>query len=106
LSIDSSSHIETPFNADESDFRLRLHLPLLHTLVQASDYVIEIFPAGLQKRALQKTAAPDVEARYLIRVQSAISQDPPDELVGWLRQSLEFCDPPDRFAGEQTEMKL
>lgn len=95
LSIDSFGGDVSGDIHEESLFRLRVHLPLLHTLVQASDYVFEVFrrdrsiEPGFTPHALRK----GVDAAYLLRVQSAISRDPPTSYVGWRRQELEFCDP-------------
>ena len=99
LSMSSSTVGVTADASEETEFRLRVHLPLLHTLVQASDYVFEVFRAdsvGVRSSPDTRTASRVPQssgAAYLIRVQSSISRDPPQELVGWQRQSLELCDP-------------
>ena len=99
LSMSSSTVGVTADASEETEFRLRVHLPLLHTLVQASDYVFEVFRAdsvGVRSSTEIRTASRVPQssgAAYLIRVQSSISRDPPQELVGWQRQSLELCDP-------------
>ncbi|MBK9134368.1 MAG: AAA family ATPase [Betaproteobacteria bacterium] len=94
LAINSS---EAGFAADateESIFRLRVHLPLLHTLVQASDYVLELFRADRATREAHRLSREETAgAIYLLKVQSAISRDPPPGFLGWGRQDLEFLDP-------------
>jgi len=99
LALDSSKTRQSADTMEESVFRLRVHLPLLHTLVQASDYVFELFRADriIQKDSIEY-AMPirptnNEAAKYLLRVQSAISIDPPTRVIGWRRQDLEFSDP-------------
>jgi len=99
LALESSEEGVSADRMEESAFRLRVHLPLLHTLVQASDYVVEVFRAGRVRRGnrVLETAASAVarndRATYLVHVHSAISRDPPTRLIGWRRQELEFSDP-------------
>ena len=85
--------------SEESVFRLRVHLPLLHTLVQSSDYVLEVFRSdagGLGRRPALQVVEDDT-AKYLVRVQSAISREPPNGFIGWRRQEVEFVEPGSRF---------
>ena len=65
---------------EESLFRLRTHLPLMHALVQASDYVIEI------SRAEQGEL-------YETTIHSAINREPPRNHLFWHRGDLEFVEP-------------
>jgi len=107
--------------AEESVFRLRVHLPLLHTLVQASDYVLEVFRAdrarpladvydkaalSLRGSSIKAPSTEDRGAAYLVAVQSAISRDPPASLIGWQRQDLEFCDPGWNFGERQQSLPI
>jgi hypothetical protein len=80
---------------EESVFRLRGHLPLLHTLVQASDYVFELFRADKVNSSIAQDglATEGRGATYFLAVQSSISRDPPTGVIGWDRQELEFRDP-------------
>jgi KaiC/GvpD/RAD55 family RecA-like ATPase len=71
---------------EEFVFRLKSHMPLLHTLVQGSDYVFEVVPVGGSYRSDEN----DTGASYLIKTKSAISVDPPKTVLGWDRQKLVF----------------
>ena len=69
---------ETSLDAQEdSVFRLRTHLPLLHAMVQASDYVMEL-------------ERPSDAADYNIQILSAINAEPPRGTLKWDRKNLEF----------------
>lgn len=112
LALESSEKGVSADRMEESAFRLRVHLPLLHTLVQGSDYVFEIFRAdrlGHSNRGSDAvpTAFPrDDRATYLIKVHSAISRDPPTRLIGWRRQELEFSDPGWEFDEVQGSLPI
>lgn len=80
--MESRKSTETD-SPEETLFRLRTHLPLLHALVQASDYVIGVSHA-------------DQGDYYETRVYSAINREPPRESLLWDRGSLEFVRPVDR----------
>ena len=64
---------------EDSVFRLRSHLPLLHALVQANDYVLEV--EHRKDRGY-----------YEVEVLSAINTEPPSEKLKWDRQSFDFLD--------------
>lgn len=107
LSINSSELGPAADTQEESVFRLRVHLPLLHTLVQASDYVLEV--VRKDRKLLNKSSilqGSDENSVYLVRVQSAISRDPPDGLIGWHRQELEFADPGWEQQGTQASLPM
>jgi hypothetical protein len=111
LSLSSSEVGASSDVVEESVFRLRVHLPLLHTLVQASDYVFELLLAEKARAVpLSKGAARDRttedNAKYLVSVQSAISRDPPTTVIGWRRQELEFCDPGWGFGDAQQSLPI
>lgn len=95
LSMSTSNSTVGSDATEEAVFRLRAHLPLLHTLVQASDYVFEVMRIERDRRTEGRLwgESADGDAMYHIRVQSAISRDPPASVIGWRRQALEFCDP-------------
>lgn len=111
LAINSSEHGLAADANEESVFRLRVHLPLLHTLVQASDYVIEIVRAaksdrpGTQQASILQTQS-ETTGVYLLRVQSAISRDPPSALIGWNRQEMEFTEPGTGYEESQRELPI
>jgi KaiC/GvpD/RAD55 family RecA-like ATPase len=108
LSMESSSGDVAGDIHEESLFRLRVHLPLLHTLVQASDYVIEVFrkERPYETRTVPRFPQKGVDASYLLKVQSAISRDPPTSYVGWRRQELEFCDPGWEYEDNQPPLPI
>lgn len=62
---------------ETSDFLLRTHLPLLHAMVQASDYVFEL------SRAIDGD-------KYDLTVRSAINTEPPRDHLKWDRNNLVF----------------
>jgi hypothetical protein len=98
LSLDTSEVDGSGDLMEGAVFRLRVHLPLLHTLVQASDYVFEVFRADrgrlpAKSNGLGLETPVDRGATYLVSVQSAVSRDPPISVIGWNRQTLEFHDP-------------
>lgn len=75
LADESSSILAA--SPEEALFRLRTHLPLMHALVQASDFVLEV------KRDLAK-------AYNIAHVRSAINREPPIEPLLWRRDDLEL----------------
>ena len=104
LAISSSERKGTSDSMEESIFRLRVHLPLLHTFVQASDYVFEVFRNDNPNRRAVTTE--DEGATYLINIQSTISRDPPVTYLGWRRQDLEFCDPGRMYDKTQADLPI
>lgn len=62
---------------ETSDFLLRTHLPLLHAMVQASDYVLELSRARNSDK-------------YDLAVRSAINTEPPRDNLKWDRNNLVF----------------
>jgi KaiC/GvpD/RAD55 family RecA-like ATPase len=77
-------------------FRLKGHLPLMHTLVHGSDFVLELSPYSGQKNRSEvepSNSRDHAGAGYLVYVKSAISRDPPSDPIGWDRQDLVFTDP-------------
>jgi hypothetical protein len=65
---------------EEALFRLRTHLPLMHALVQASDYVFEV-------------ERPPKSDFCNVHVRSAINREPPWDALRWNRNELEFVTP-------------
>ncbi len=80
LEIQGQRNSAEAASPEDSLFRLRTHLPLMHALVQASDYVIEVSraPAGIY---------------YETRFHSAIDHEPPRDVLHWHRNNLEFVQP-------------
>ncbi|MFH1871972.1 MAG: hypothetical protein ABIK82_09325 [Pseudomonadota bacterium] len=62
-----------------SDFLLRTHLPLLHAMVQASDYVLEL-------------SRPSDQDGYNLYVRSAINTEPPRDYLKWDRNNQVFTE--------------
>lgn len=73
LEIRESQKTITEDTSRDSTFILKSHLPLMHALVQASDYVIE-----LSRK----------EAGYKASLQSAINREPPRREITWDRNNL------------------
>jgi hypothetical protein len=60
---------------EEGEFRLKAHLPLLHALVQSSDYVLNV------------VRNPE-DGGYELSVTSAVDREPPRERALWDRHGL------------------
>jgi KaiC/GvpD/RAD55 family RecA-like ATPase len=99
LSLPGSSDLANAYTTEESEFRLKVHLPLLHTLVQASDYVLQV-------RSSDNLPAIEGRGGFAVRIQSSISRDPPIEMVGWRRQDLEFSEPGANFDSPQRQLPI
>ncbi len=106
---DTNMRIETA-SADineESLFRLKGHLPLLHTLVQASDYTFEVSPYRHSRKSKMDTNITNNKGEaYLLWVHSAVSTDPPLLPIGWRRNDFVFTEPGWGYEDPQRELEI
>lgn len=70
---------------DEEDLRLRKAVPLLHAIVQGTDFFLNVNEVPQSEE--DRTGKPR-EARYEVRVQVAIGQPRPTGVVYWHREKM------------------
>ncbi len=97
-SIDFGRENHTPHDTGEREFILRAHRPFLHSLIQSTDYFIQV--EGVHSY-LNENARPD---EALIRINSSISPGYRRDCLVLDRQSIRFIEFRSPNSGNQQEL--